>query len=123
MWGMKSEQKQFSAKVSRSDGKVAQILAKTRIPRMVRLKQTFDTSHLVDIEQVVKSQLTRPGTLDRIRPGQVVAVTAGSRGVANIAQVIRFVIQEIMRVGGVPFVFPAMGSHGGAKAEGQLEIL
>ncbi|MHB1314205.1 MAG: nickel pincer cofactor-dependent isomerase, group 22 [Christensenellales bacterium] len=102
---------------------VAAILEKTIIPKMCRVRQTFDDAHIVDIEGEVKKQLTRPGTLDRIKPGQTIAVTAGSRGVANIARITRAVIDEIKRAGGKPFIFPAMGCHGGSVAPGQVEIL
>jgi hypothetical protein len=58
-----------------------------------------------------------------IKRGDTVAVGAGSRGVANIAVIVRAVVDHLKALGAKPFVFPAMGSHGGATAEGQLEIL
>ena len=51
------------------------------------------------------------------------AISAGSRGIANIAEIIRAVAQAIQSRGGVPFVVPAMGSHGGGTAEGQKKVL
>ena len=63
------------------------------------------------------------GLHERVRPGQRVAITAGSRGIANIAAVIRTVAEEVRAAGAEPFVVPAMGSHGGATAEGQRRVL
>jgi len=59
----------------------------------------------------------------RIRAGQSVAITAGSRGVAHIDQIIRASVDHIKSLGGVPFIVPAMGSHGGGTAAGQTQIL
>ncbi|MDQ3812174.1 MAG: DUF362 domain-containing protein [Chloroflexota bacterium] len=59
----------------------------------------------------------------RISPGARVAITAGSRGVANIATILRACGAFVRQAGGQPFVLPAMGSHGGATAEGQREVL
>ena len=58
-----------------------------------------------------------------IRPGMRVGITAGSRGVANIALILRAAGEAVRERGGEPFVLPAMGSHGGATAEGQVEVL
>lgn len=67
--------------------------------------------------------MERVGFADRIRSGSSIAVTCGSRGVANIAVIIRAIVEYVKEAGGIPFVFPAMGSHGGATAEGQKAIL
>ena len=114
---------QNGSKTARKDGMVAAILEKTELPRMCRVRQSFDDTHIAQLEDEVRRQLKRPGTLDRVRPGQSIAVTAGSRGVADIARILRTVVDEIRCVGGHPFVIPAMGSHGGAVATGQLGIL
>jgi len=58
-----------------------------------------------------------------IRRGERIAITAGSRGIANIAIILRAIVDAVRDVGGEPFIVPAMGSHGGATAEGQLEVL
>ncbi len=59
----------------------------------------------------------------RIQPGQRVAITAGSRGIANMAEIVKACGDAVRAAGGNPFVMPAMGSHGGASAEGQVEML
>jgi Domain of unknown function (DUF362) len=61
--------------------------------------------------------------LPRLRPGSRVAITAGSRGIANIPLVLKACGEAVRAAGGEPFVTPAMGSHGGATAEGQTAVL
>ena len=111
-------------KIVGTAGPIADILAKQPLPKMFRLKQKFDDFAITDVEAEVRRKLKRPGTLDRIRPGQRSdRLTAGSRGIANIVRVLGTVGEEIRRAGGKPFIVPAMGSHGGASAEGQKDIL
>jgi hypothetical protein len=69
-----------------------------------------------------KRQLEQIG-LGRKLKGKRIAITAGSRGIAKIAEIIKGVVEFVRENGGEPFVFPAMGSHGGATAEGQVAIL
>ena len=93
------------------------------IPRMVRIRQRFDDTTIVDLQAVLREQLAKPGMVERILPGQQIAIAVGSRGVANIAEITRITIQAIKAVGAIPFIIPSMGSHGGATAEGQTEVL
>ncbi|GLI10648.1 hypothetical protein YDYSG_66830 [Paenibacillus tyrfis] len=93
------------------------------IPQMVRIRQKFDGTRLERPTEDLERELAKPGTIDRIKPGQQVAVAVGSRGVANIAAFTRTTIDAIKRAGGHPFIVPCMGSHGGATAEGQKEVL
>ena len=104
---------------------VSALASSVTLPRMVRVKQLFDHSHFEpeEIPAIVHAQLDRPEMRERIRPGMSVAVTCGSRGVANIAIITRAIVDFVKDCGGEPFVFPAMGSHGGATAEGQIGIL
>ena len=107
-------------------GDVVSALAGTiELPRMVRVKQLLDGSHFEpeEIPGIVHAQLDRPEMRERIRPGMSVAITCGSRGVANIAIITKAIVDFVKECGGVPFVFPAMGRHGGATAEGQIGIL
>ncbi len=92
-------------------------------PQMALLKQTFDQSRIDDIPATVTSELERVGGRAKIKPGQRVAITAGSRGIANIAVVIKSVVDFMKDCGVEPFIFPAMGSHANAIAEGQKELL
>jgi hypothetical protein len=112
-----------NGRVARTDGTVAEILSKVHIPKVCKVRQQFDSFQISDIEAEMRKELRRPGTLERIRPGESIAITAGSRGVANIAIIIKTIADEVKRVGGKPFIIPAMGSHGGATADGQREVL
>jgi len=90
-------------------------------PKLYRAKQTFERPRLESIEETVKATLSRVAS--RVKPGQSVAVTAGSRGIANIARILRAVISELKALQLDVFIVPAMGSHGGATAAGQVQIL
>ena len=100
-----------------------QLLADNQIPKFVRVRHEMDHSHIDDIEGTVAQAMRREGTLDRIKPGDSVCITAGSRDVANIARIIRAICDQVKSVGAHPFIIPAMGSHAGAKAEGQRGII
>ena len=100
-----------------------QLLAYNQIPKFVRVRHEMDRGHIDDIEGAVAQAMQREGTLDRIKPGDSVCITAGSRDVANIARVIRAICDQVKSVGAHPFIIPAMGSHAGAKAEGQRGII
>src|SRR6266705_3045951 len=91
------------------------------LPTMYRVRQSFPRQRLADIPAGVRATMAQAGL--PITRGDIVAVGAGSRGIANIAVIVRAVVDHLKELGARPFVFPAMGSHGGATAEGQLEIL
>lgn len=92
-------------------------------PRMLRIRQKFDAPRVTDIPAEVERQLATLKLQSKIKPGQTVAVTAGSRGIANIAVIIKAAVQHFQKLGAQPFIVPAMGSHGGGTAEGQREII
>jgi len=92
------------------------------LPRMMKVRQRFDASHLADPLAVLGNQCRTVGST-RIQPGQRVAVCVGSRGISRIAEVTRTVVDEIKACGAHPFLVPCMGSHGGATAEGQTQVL
>lgn len=102
---------------------VTKLAASTALPKMVKVRQLLDHSHIdpADIPGLVHKELEPMRA--RIKPGMSVAITCGSRGVCNIAIITRAIVDFVKDCGGEPFVFPAMGSHGGATAEGQREIL
>ncbi|HVY05265.1 MAG TPA: lactate racemase domain-containing protein [Burkholderiales bacterium] len=93
------------------------------LPRMVSVRQKFDGAHLGDIPGTIAKEFQRPDVRARVKAGQVVAVGCGSRGVANIAIIAKCVIRELQALGAKPFIFPSMGSHGAATAEGQRKVL
>lgn len=92
-------------------------------PRMFRVSQHFSAERLDDVGGEVDRQLARLDLARRVKPGETVAITAGSRGVANIATILRAAVDHFRRMGAEPFLVPAMGSHGGGTAEGQLGVL
>ena len=94
-----------------------------KLPRLFRARQSFLGPTLQDVEAVVREELSRLGIAERIEPGQSVAISAGSRGIANIDVITRATVDFVKEAGGEPFIVPAMGSHGGATAEGQTEVL
>ena len=93
------------------------------LPPLVRVRQHLVDGHIADVPAEVRRQLVAAGLAHRVRPGSRVAITAGSRGIANIAAIIATLAQELKGLGAYPFVVPAMGSHGGATAEGQRAVL
>jgi Lactate racemase N-terminal domain len=93
------------------------------IPRMFRVRQTFSGPRIDDIHGAVRTALGKLNLDKRIKPGQSVALTAGSRGVANIPLLLKSTVQFLRDLGAAPFLVPAMGSHGGSTAEGQRKVL
>lgn len=93
------------------------------LPRMYRVKQRFEGPALHDIPGAVRDTMRSLHLADRVKPGQSVAITAGSRGIANIDRITRTVVDELKALGLEPFIVPTMGSHGEATAEGQRKIL
>jgi hypothetical protein len=92
-------------------------------PNMYRIRQTFEGQTVADIPAAVQAELARVGVASVIKPGQTVALTAGSRGITNIAAIIKATVDHLRTIGAQPFIIPAMGSHGGGTADGQLEVL
>ena len=102
---------------------VSQLIQDTKLPAMIRVKQTFPRPQLKteNIPDVIRRQLSPYKA--SIRPGMRIAITAGSRGIRNIPLILRCIAEFIQQQGAEPFIVPAMGSHGGATAQGQLEML
>ena len=92
-------------------------------PRVFKVKQHFQAVECEDVAGAVESQLAKLNLSEKVKPGDTVAISAGSRGIANIHTAIRAIVQHIQKLGGEPFVVPAMGSHGGGTAEGQRAIV
>lgn len=90
---------------------------------LLSVKQVFDAPQVDDVYLATKAALQEGGLLARMKPGATVAVGAGSRGIANLPQIVRAVVDGLREAGMQPYVVPAMGSHGGATAEGQKTML
>ncbi|PHX94755.1 MAG: [Fe-S]-binding protein [Pedosphaera sp.] len=94
-----------------------------RYPRTFRVRQTFERPLVADVAATVRAELTRIGVAQRVQPGQTVAITAGSRGITNIAVILKATVDFFRAAGAQPFIVAAMGSHGGGTPEGQRAIL
>jgi hypothetical protein len=92
-------------------------------PRMALVEQRIATPRVDDVPSAIRAEMQRLGVATKVRPGMRVAITAGSRGITGIATILATVVGELKRLGAEPFLIPAMGSHGGATAEGQVAVL
>jgi hypothetical protein len=93
------------------------------LPDLVPVRQQLWSKRAADLEGDVDRIVRRSALAGRIAPGFTVAIAAGSRGVANVARIVAQVAATVRALGGEAFVVPAMGSHGGGTAEGQVQIL
>lgn len=108
-----------------SGGMVSKLLADTPIPRMFHARQDFprDVISADEIPGVIYEQMGQEQFSSLIKPGMSIAITAGSRGIRNVDIITKAIVDFVKEKGAHPFIVPAMGSHGGATAEGQLEVL
>lgn len=106
-------------------GVVSKLLENVHIPKMFKVRQVFPRPLIKpeEIPEVVRRELSKEKFASQIKPGMNIAVTAGSRGIANVAIITKAITDFLATKGANPFVVPAMGSHGGATAEGQIEVL
>jgi hypothetical protein len=105
------------------DGLARALLEPVELPRMVAVRQRFPGAVRIDVAAAVRAELARPEIAATIRPGMTVAVPVSSRGIANQAAIVRELVAGLRARGARPFLFPAMGSHGGATAAGQRELI
>ncbi|MFO0178126.1 MAG: lactate racemase domain-containing protein, partial [Planctomyces sp.] len=90
---------------------------------MCDVLQHFSSPELSDIPAAVEQQMQGLRLQNQVRAGQTVAITAGSRGIANIALILKGIVDHFRTLGASPFLVPAMGSHGGGTADGQVKML
>jgi hypothetical protein len=90
---------------------------------MLRVRQKFERPRVEDVGRAIQLELEKLDLGRKIRPRQTVALTAGSRGIANIPIILRTTSEYLKKLGAQPFLVPAMGSHGGGTAEGQRRLL
>ena len=104
---------------------ITDLIKNQPIPRMVRIRQNFDRSHIPveDIAATVQRELDREDLGGKIKPGMKIAITCGSRGMTNNALMARAMVDFVKSKGAEPYIVASMGSHGGATAEGQTQIL
>ncbi len=94
-----------------------------QLPRLVPVLQHFPSRKISDVSAAVRQELAASQTGAGLATGARIAIGAGSRGVSNIATIVRAAVAHFLEMGLKPFVIPAMGSHGGATAQGQLDVL
>lgn len=93
------------------------------IPKMLKVRQSFDDEKLEDVEAALREQLDQDHIRNQIKPGMEIAIAVGSRGVDKIVEVTAETVKFLQELGAKPFIVPSMGSHGGATAEGQKAVL
>lgn len=101
--------------------KMREMLGEYQIPPVAKVIQSFDDTRLNDPEQALWQRLEQKQLA--IHPGDRIAITGGSRGIAEYQPLMKTIVDFVRSKGGNPFVVPAMGSHGGATAQGQVEML
>ena len=94
-----------------------------QFPKMIRVRQTFESREVDDINAEVKAGMAALDVSSRVKPGQTVALACSSRGITNYASIVKAVVASLKALQLDVFIFPAMGSHGSATAEGQQRVL
>lgn len=93
------------------------------VPKMAKVRVHFENSKINDLGHVLREKLRQEPTMNLIYPGMRIAIAVGSRGLDRIAELTAVTVQELKAAGADPFIVPSMGSHGGATADGQREVL
>ena len=93
------------------------------LPRIFKIRQKIEAPRLADVEKEMNRLLDRFGLSGKVRPGERIALTAGSRGIRDKAKVLRVIATRLKALSAKPFLVPCMGSHGGGTAEGQVKML
>ncbi len=102
---------------------IKELLKDVPLPKMATISQSFPSDRLTDVAGALRKELNKSNIIERVRPGMRIAVAVGSRGLADLPVLVQGIVSELKRLGAKPFVIPAMGSHGGASAEGQEDVL
>ncbi|WP_333595190.1 lactate racemase domain-containing protein [Anaerospora hongkongensis] len=102
---------------------IKELLKDVPLPKMATISQSFPSNRLTDVAGALRKELNKSNITERVRPGMRIAVAVGSRGLADLPVLVQGIVSELKRLGAKPFVIPAMGSHGGASAEGQEDVL
>jgi hypothetical protein len=94
-----------------------------KLPKMRMVRQLFADLPAIDVAAAMEREWERLRDRINLQPGAEIAIAVGSRGIANLEQVVRLVVEKLKESGCKPFIVPAMGSHGGATPEGQMNVL
>lgn len=104
---------------------ITDLIKDVPVPKMVKIREVFDSTHIPadQIAETVQKELSREALSSQIKPGMRIAITCGSRGINHYATMARAIVDFVKSKGAEPYIVAAMGSHGGATAAGQTQIL
>ena len=103
--------------------KYAELVSQVALPPVALIRQTFPAQEAGDAARAVQAALAASPCLESVKPGMRIALTVGSRGLASLPELVGAIVAMLHERGALPFIVPAMGSHGGATAEGQVRVL
>jgi hypothetical protein len=92
-------------------------------PKMIEMQQSYPPSRKLDFPTLLAQQFRDTGLQAKIKPGMKIALGVGSRGITNLKEIVQATLGVLTAAGARPFIVPAMGSHGGATAQGQIDVL
>ena len=101
---------------------VSKLLEDVKLPPMAKVRQIFDDSKIEDVRDTLIKELSRQEISSTIKKDMRIAITCGSRGISNMPLTIKTIVEFCKEREAIPFIGPAMGSHGGATAEGQKAV-
>ncbi|MGL4209368.1 MAG: lactate racemase domain-containing protein, partial [Candidatus Adiutrix sp.] len=87
------------------------------------IQQVYPPSQRPNIKETVAREFQAAGFAHKIKPGQKVLITSGSRGIESMLEVLRALVEVVKSLGALPVILPAMGSHGGGTPQGQIDVL
>ena len=103
--------------------KINNILEEIDLPKVAKVKQIFDNTSINNVEKETKRLLNEGNFKSKIEKGKTIAITGGSRGISHYKIIMKTIVDFVKEEGGVPFIVPAMGSHGGGDDKGQKRML
>lgn len=104
-------------------GILQDLLKDIPVPKMAKVKVKFDEQKIENLEQALMEKLQQENIKKTVQPGMEIALAVGSRGLDRLVELTAVTVKFLKELGAKPFIVPSMGSHGGATAEGQREVL
>ncbi|WP_145020021.1 lactate racemase domain-containing protein [Paenibacillus sp. Y412MC10] len=104
-------------------GILQELLKDIPIPKIAKVNVRFNDEQIVDLGGDLGAKLRQPHIMEKVKPGMEIAIAVGSRGLDRIVELTAVTVKVLKEAGAKPFIVPSMGSHGGATAEGQREVL
>ncbi|MEC0174086.1 lactate racemase domain-containing protein [Paenibacillus favisporus] len=104
-------------------GILQELLKDIPIPKMAKVNVRFNDEQIVDLGSDLGAKLRQAHIMEKVKPGMEIAIAVGSRGLDRIVELTAVTVKALKEAGAKPFIVPSMGSHGGATAEGQREVL